>query len=111
MSHKRAGFFREVFGDESLPSLSEARQAEPQDDETKIISYLESGSLLVASPGPAFDPLSEPRQIAGAQHIMHDGIWSWPSSLPDFVMTYHCKLPSDFVDHMKANDWQAEPIE
>ena len=106
MPLKRTGFFRESHHDDSLPSLRDAVRDTPQAHEAEAVAYLRSGLLLVASPGIAFDVLSPTRQVAGTQDLLTDGVWSWPADFPYYVEAYHCVLPDEFVEHMRARNWR-----
>jgi hypothetical protein len=106
MSLKRAGFFRELRHSDDLPSLKSALADAPQNHEQDIVDYLRSGALLIGSPGPSFDVLSSTRQVAGAQHILTDGTWAWPADISYYVEKYHCRLPREFIDHMRSRNWR-----
>jgi hypothetical protein len=106
MALKRAGFFRESRSDHSLPSIHEFVHDVAQDDEGRTATYLRSGVLHIASPGPAFDVLSSTREVAGAQHLLTDGVWVWPADYAYYVEKYHCKVPDEFVEHMRLREWR-----
>src|SRR5438094_394054 len=104
---KRAGLFRELgYGDEHNPSLRAHIAEAPQEHEAEILHYLKNGLLFVATPGIVFDVLADTRKIIGAPHILTDGTWAWSKDLVYYVKEYHCRLPVDFVEHMKSRNWE-----
>jgi hypothetical protein len=104
---KRVGFFKELgHGDEQGQSLKASIADTPQEHEAEILYYLEHGILFIATPGIVFDVLANSRKIIGAPHILTDGIWAWPKDLVYYVKKYHCRLPEDFVEHMKSRNWE-----
>lgn len=103
---KSVGFFRELkHGGPNQPSLNESASKEPRPDEAKIVSYLRSGNLLVACPGVGQDAL-EKGKLSGPLHIYTDGKWAWPGDLAYYVTKYHVSLPEEFIQQMKANNWE-----
>lgn len=108
MKLKRVGFFRELrHGLPNDPSLCEAvTESKPPYDVSRVVAYLQKGTLFVASPGIVRDVLKEGGPIIGAPHIRSDGVWAWPSDFAYYVTHYQVALPQDFVDHMERNGWQ-----
>ena len=82
----------------------------PQFDEDKIVSYLESGTQLFATLLAIYDDFGEAEKFVGGPSIVTDGVWFWRSYLPYFVKTYHFRLPPEFVEHAKGNDWKVPNI-
>jgi hypothetical protein len=41
-----------------------------------------------------------------------DGVWVWPEGLPHYVEAHSVRLPDEFIDHMRSQDWRmrSEPI-
>jgi hypothetical protein len=104
---RRAGFFRELrHGDPTGPSLRDCVADAAAPDEDQILKYLASGNLLVGCLGIADDVL-KPGAISASPHIMTDGVWAWSNDLEYYVRTYHARLPTEFVEHMRANQWRA----
>ena len=105
------GFFRELdHGMPGGPSITDSRSGEAHTDETKIISYLSGGHLLIATPGVVRDVFSPDGPLIGSPHVMTDGDWAWPRDLPYYVQRYHVALPGDFVEHMRRNGWDVPPL-
>ncbi len=102
---QRVGYFRELHGGMSLPSIREAVRSSAHPDAGRIIAYLESGICLAACGGvqrDVLDPLS--RQVTSPD-IVTDGVWLWPGELAYYVGTYRVELPEAFVAHMRRNGW------
>ena len=104
---KRVGNFKELeYGDRKGPSLKDCIAATPQEFEQQIISYLKNGLCLAASAGVARDVLAQKRKIIGVPDDLTDGVWGWYGDLEYYVRVYHCRLPEEFVLHMKSRNWQ-----
>jgi hypothetical protein len=104
------GFFRELSDDPdeqlTLPSLSGAVSESAQENELKIIEYLNNG-ICIASRGcymtDVLDPSSRAPLVA---HSYTDGTYFWRSDIAHYVEKYHLRLPPDFVRHMASMNWQ-----
>ena len=103
---KLIGLFREFTLDPKDSSLKDNVSEKPQTNEERIVSYLKSGKLLVASPGVVTDVLSHSNEIIGSSHVYTDGSWAWYSNLAYYVEKYHLVLPKEFISHMAANFWR-----
>lgn len=102
----RVGFYREMrHGRPDDPSLLDAMQQVPDEDEGDVVGYLRSGVLLLASPGIARDVLAPSGSVIGPPHILTDGTYAWPGEFVHYVGRYHARPPSPFVAHMAANHW------
>jgi hypothetical protein len=93
------------------PNLSAevlARQARTVGDEEEklIIAYLRNGRVDAASPGVAFDILSDEKKVIGTGDALSDGTWWWPDYLAYYVETYHFTLPEEFLAHGRAQGWK-----
>lgn len=38
-----------------------------------------------------------------------DGTWAWYGDLAYYVEKYHVRLPNEFIEHMKMNNWMVSP--
>jgi len=77
----------------------------PQEHEDNLITYLETGTGFVMSPGVVRDILDDKGPI-GTGSILTDGEWAWADDLAWYVKTYHIRLPEEFVRHAMQNGWQ-----
>jgi hypothetical protein len=105
MSTNRFGFFTSRPKSEAIGELECLRSDTPQENESLILKYLESGTQVVAVAGLASDLLSKGGDIVGPPHEFSDGVWSWTADVVHYVKRYHVRVPEAFVDHMKANSW------
>jgi hypothetical protein len=98
---KRVGYFNEIFpGELKLPSMVPLLGDAPQPDEDIILEYLRRGRGTSASGGIMSDAFDPTKRFASPA-IMTDGVWEWPSTLIYYVERYHCRLPEDFVAHVR----------
>ena len=94
---------------EELASLTIERANEKslrEDDEPKVVSYLQAGHVLMASPGIVRDVLDSRGGIIGALAILTDGTYAWPSDLAHYVERYHARLPDQLIAHMASLGWR-----
>jgi hypothetical protein len=104
---RRVGFFRELrHGQPDGPELRSLVSDTPQASEDRILQYLRSGVLFIATPAFVEDVLAPGNRI-GSPHIFTDGVWAWPGDLAYYVAKYHARLPVEFVAHMDAQDFAA----
>lgn len=103
---KPVGFFSDLrHGDPGAPALKDSVRPFAQPDEHQAVRYLRGGAVLAASPAVFYDAL-KPDTALGTAYLLTDGTWVWPSDFAHYVETYHCALPKDFVEHMRARHWQ-----
>lgn len=62
--------------------------------------------LFIATPAFVEDVLA-PGRLIGSPHILTDGAWCWPSDLAHYVENYHVRLPTEFLAHMREQNWAA----
>jgi hypothetical protein len=84
---------KEDFSEESSPLAS------------RIIAYLDSGEVILASPSRSVDVFSG-EMIGHTKCIRTDGTFSWSDSLSYYVRKYNLRLPAEFLD--KILDTQIE---
>ena len=109
MALKRAGFYREIFrGEPPLPSLASLIGDSAQPEEAQIIQYLRSGRATAACGGVVPDAFDQNKRI-GFCTMLTDGVWKWPSTFIYYVEKYHCRLQSEFVQHMRSRNWRVDP--
>ena len=100
------GYFKEMpHGKDNSPSIKEVIGKEQKEYIDKIYEYLSSGIILVTSPGVATDVIKPDVGEIGTISAMTDGIWLWPSDLAYYVKKYGVKLPEEFIETMRNNNW------
>jgi len=106
MEIKFVGFYKELeYGNRQGGSLYKVIAKPSNQDEDKIISYLESGEVLFVSPMVTRDVLSKEKKHIDSLKILTDGTWTWPSDLVYYLKKYHVALDKDFISHIRNNDW------
>lgn len=108
----RQGFYCEMPHAESTdPSIKDyIGKAQYGEDKTKILQYLQSGSIIVYCCGTCDDVINPENGIAGVPSFFTDGKWVWPGDLIYYVDRYNLLLPSEFVEDMKNNNWEKQQI-
>lgn len=106
MKLRSIGFFREMSqGKETDPSIYDfVKKGDPSLAE-KICNYLSNGTTVIVSPGITGDIIDEVAGVAGTGSSCTDGVWLWPDDLVYYVRKYNVALPDDFLNTMKANNW------
>ena len=107
MIFKRIGFYKEMsHGKETDDSLLSYINKESDDLFSNICNYLESGVVLIVSPGIVGDIINSNNGGIATPSIYTDGKWIWPEDLSYYVKNYKLKLPKAFIDDMINNDWK-----
>ncbi|MEN6626455.1 MAG: hypothetical protein ABFD69_09535 [Candidatus Sumerlaeia bacterium] len=75
-------------------------------DRDKIVHYLKSGVEYVSYLGYSHCRFEDgpPCHEMGCRDLT-DGVWVWPEGLYVYVERYHIRLPEQFYEHMKRNDF------
>lgn len=106
------GFFQDfpnsLSGEQPIRALM---QAQPQDEEARIVEYLNSGELFIFCPGVRFDAVFPSDLIIGTGSVKTDGTWVWPDTLPYYVSKYHVRIPPEFIAHMRQQHWMISPAD
>lgn len=106
MKVKSQGIFKEMLqGSASDPSIFDFIQSEANEDENKIIDYLENGTVIIACAGVMVDVVNPENGLAGSPEWKTDGIWAWSGELAYYVKQYHLKLNDEFIETMRKNAW------
>lgn len=107
------GYFRELkHGMESGPSILEATQRGAYGSEKALlVSYLNGGTIFVASPGIGTDVLDADAALSGPIHSLTDGQWMWPADLSYYVEKYNVALPLEFLADLRRKSWTNPPPE
>jgi hypothetical protein len=103
---KPLGQFIELeHGTPACESLRDAICATPNQDEEKIIAYLENGFITAVAACTVRDVLSESEKSICGLYGQTDLVWHWYSDLAYYVKTYHVQLPEAFIQHIKSKNW------
>lgn len=103
---RRVGFYRELpYGDAQDPSLRESLGSAPVPHAREIAEYLRAAPILAVAPMVSYDVLDADRPL-GTPSLLTDGVWAWPSDLAHYVERHHLQVPGEFLDHMRARNWQ-----
>ena len=103
---KPVGYFFELAVQERLNMLEKIQQPVASNQEKKIVGYLSDGTLFGVGMGVDTDILKADQPVIGTLDIITDGVWVWPATLKYWVVTYHIKLPTEFMKHMANNNWK-----
>lgn len=105
----RQGFFREMpHGDKYDPSIFLYIREKGDENESRIIEYLESGIVLIACGGVVNDVINPDNGNAGCPNMLTDGQWMWPGDLSYYVKKYHLMLDEQFIKTMVDNEWSID---
>lgn len=76
------------------------------EDKAKIIGYLKQGIPFWHDLGYSFCRFEDgpPDDQMGSMDLT-DGIWLWPEGLYIYVEKFNIRLPDEFYDHMKENNF------
>ena len=106
MNLHRTGYFSEMSHTEKTdPSIKEYLYKLPKKNLENIIRYLQSGILVIMSPGNTDDVVNPQNGNAGAPSVYTDGKWAWPGDLVYYVKNYQVGLEHEFIDDMERNNW------
>jgi hypothetical protein len=105
----RVGLYREFEPYSSragrLPSIQGSLASEPHPEESRIVRYLNQG-IPVSACGGTFGDVLDPRvPHTLTAHTLTDGVYGWGADLSYYVERYHLRLPDQFIEHMKRNNW------
>ena len=106
------GSFRELADPEEregLPSLRDFISDTPQDNEVRILAYLESAPGIAGRGSVEGDVLDPDAPVAIFRSIFSDGVFIWSQNLAYYVRRYHLRLPPEVVAHMAAMNWTPPP--
>jgi hypothetical protein len=80
------------------------------EDVDNIISYLKSGTIFALSLGIEKDILDNNNPIAGSGSVLTDGEWFWYDALPHYMKKYNFKLPTEFVQKIRYNNYLCKNV-
>jgi hypothetical protein len=79
----------------------------PQPDEARMLAYLDGGVFLSAT--CLFQDHFQGGKDVTALAFLTDGTWLWTNALAYYVRHYHFRVPGEFVEHMRRQNWQVPP--
>jgi hypothetical protein len=79
------------------------------EDRHRIVAYLRSGAVCLASPGLGSCRFTECSNGYLGSCDLTDGEWLWPQGLEHYLQVHHVCLPEEFVETMRTNGWQIPP--
>lgn len=95
----------------SFPSIKDVIGCQWEDSELKkVVQYLESGVIAIASPGMAKSVLDD-EKVIGTPSWKTDGVWLWPETLSYYVKFHKVCLPSAFIRHIQRNGYVIPPVD
>ncbi len=106
------GFFMEVFdsrGGVMGGRLKDCIADGPQEDEDKLVAYLQAGRFYRAFGDPneeLYDVLDFSAEMNVKPALLSDGTYVWATDLPYYVAKYHARLPRSFLVHARKNGWK-----
>lgn len=106
------GFWKEGFpgGTELACLLEQSRFDWDRTELRGLVSYLERGAILVASPGVRHS-IIDAREIAGSTSIRTDGLWIWPDTLSYYLRKAALPLPAEFRERARIWEYSPPPVD
>jgi hypothetical protein len=108
--YKWFGNWREMGrGYDSCPSIYDWIDPEEVksygDDLPKILNYLRSATVVVATSAIAFPNIITGQKKMGAVCYLTDGTWLWFDDLADYIEQNNVALPRNFYEHIKEQSF------
>ena len=93
----------------AIPWLKE-NVGHPIEDKERVLSYLDQGPAISSTFGLETDILAEPRRpiMDYLPTTKTDGVWAWIYSMAYWVKEYDLRLPAEFLDHVRSNDYRID---
>lgn len=109
MKVKTVGYYKEMpYGKNSAYSIRDFINKGDKHLVSSICRYLDSGIPFVVSPGCVYDIIHPEKGISGSGSTYTDGSWFWPDDLSYYVKNYNLKLPDEFIETMRNNNWEVK---
>lgn len=93
------GKFREIYNDNTLPSIAELISDTPIQNKHNVLKYLRKGKITSCSPARIYDVLTD-QVINIPLNCMTDGIYAWRSDVIYYFEKYNLKLDDDFINYV-----------
>lgn len=93
------------------PYVGDFLNTAPHPDKSRILNYLENGIPFLASSAKFMDVLDVNNSKMIKKHYSRGGVWRtdgewvWNDEIVYYIEKYNVSVPSEFVLHMKKNDW------
>lgn len=103
-----AGMFREfgpVRSAQPQESIFDSVADEELPDLTQVVSYLNSGHVLIDVMDVANDAFDSARQVMNGSTVLTDGDWLWRKDLAYYVRRHRVTLPADFLALIRERDY------
>ncbi|GAA3619470.1 hypothetical protein GCM10023079_06380 [Streptomyces chitinivorans] len=108
------GFYDEFEDRNDQPngSIHAAVQPVGLQDEAELVSYLDSGHVLIDVMESGHDVITgnPHRHSPGCSSLVTDGAWLWRLDFPHYVETHHVRLPEKFVERVRGLNYQMPPL-
>ncbi|WP_030490676.1 hypothetical protein [Micromonospora chokoriensis] len=105
---KTAGMFREfgpVRSAEPQESIFDSVADEKLPDLTQVVTYLDSGHILVDAMDIANDAFDPTRQVMNGSTVMTDGDWLWRKDLAYYLRRHRIALPEEFLAIIRERNY------
>lgn len=105
---KTAGMFREfgpVRSAEPQRSIFDSVADEELPDLTQVVTYLNSGHVLIDVMDVANDAFDSTRQVMNGSTVVTDGDWLWRKDLAYYVRRHRVAVPEAFLALIRERDY------
>ncbi|MGC5377491.1 hypothetical protein ACPXB1_03305 [Micromonospora sp. DT68] len=105
---KAAGMFREfgpVRSVEPQQSIFDSVIDEELPDAAQVVTYLNSGHVLIDVMDVADDAFDSTRQVMNGPTVLTDGDWLWRKDLAYYVRRHRIAVPEDFLALIRARNY------
>ena len=93
------GKYKEIYSDETLPSIKEFINETPFEHKERVLSYLKSKKANAVAAGRATDVLTG-KTIPSEFACYTDGEYVWRSDLIYYIEKYNLNPGDDFINHV-----------
>lgn len=101
----RIGFWKEYTTIDSDQSLDAENVIEYGEEKKEVIKYLESGEMIIASPGIRSCIICD-QNVIGSSSILTDGTWVWPAYYAHFIEVHNFAVPSGLEKEMEISNYE-----
>lgn len=95
------GKYKELYNDESLPSIYKNISDTPIKRKEKILEHLKSGKVSAVAPSYIKDVIAN-KTVNKTLMMMNDGKYEWRSDVIYYFEKYNLKLSDDFIKEVLA---------